>query len=126
MESGPQVGHAVFKDIQDFRDSFYVYIKHIVLCFCILYMFANLVSRIEKKRTIIPTLVEALQNHKSSDVNLNYFYKMLFTRDNLKLVHIVCHKKEAHNLLCDTKKIFLKASDADKTKKSKVKRSRLA
>ncbi|XP_047464059.1 DNA fragmentation factor subunit beta [Mugil cephalus] len=85
----------------------------------------NLDHRIEKKRTIIPALTEALQNHKSTDVNLNYFYRLLFTRDNLKLVHIVCHKKDAHNLTCDTKKIFLKASDADKTKKSKVKRSRL-
>ena len=68
-----------------------------------------LVSRIEKKRTIIPALLEALQNHKSTDVNLNYFYRLLFTRENLKLVHVVCHKKGAHNLLCDTKKIFTAA-----------------
>ncbi|KAI3357109.1 hypothetical protein L3Q82_015576 [Scortum barcoo] len=66
----------------------------------------NLDHRIEKKRTVIPALVEALQNHKSSDINLNYFYRLLFTRENLKLVHIVCHKKGAHNLLCDPKEIF--------------------
>ncbi|XP_078110645.1 DNA fragmentation factor subunit beta [Sander vitreus] len=76
----------------------------------------NLDHRIEKKRTIIPALLEALQNHKSTDVNLNYFYCLLFTRENLKLVHIVCHKKGAHNLLCDTKKIFRQAANTDKAK----------
>lgn len=73
-------------------------------------------SRIEKKRSVIPALLEALQNHKSADVNLNYFYCLLFTRENLKLVHIVCHKKGAHNLLCDTKKMFKQASNTDKGK----------
>ncbi|XP_045913070.1 DNA fragmentation factor subunit beta [Micropterus dolomieu] len=76
----------------------------------------NLDHRIEKKRTVIPALVEALQKHKSTDVDVNYFYRLLFTRENLKLVHIVCHKKGAHNLLCDTKKIFRQASDTDKGK----------
>ncbi|KAI9531091.1 hypothetical protein NQZ68_000585 [Dissostichus eleginoides] len=86
----------------------------------------NLDHRIEKKRTIIPALLEALQNHKSSDINLNYFYGLLFTRENLKLVHIVCHKKGAHNLLCDAKKIFRKASDTNKAKQNvKGKKRRL-
>ncbi|XP_041859807.1 DNA fragmentation factor subunit beta [Melanotaenia boesemani] len=86
----------------------------------------NLDHRIEKKRTIIPSLVDALQNHKSTDLNLNYFYQLLFTKDNLKLVHIVCHKKGAHNLFCDTKKIFRIASNAGKAKEHpKVKRTRL-
>ncbi|XP_029985875.1 DNA fragmentation factor subunit beta [Sphaeramia orbicularis] len=66
----------------------------------------NLDHRIEKKRAIIPALLGALQNHPSSDLNLDYFYRMLFTRDNLKLVQIVCHKKGAHNLLCDDQKIY--------------------
>ncbi|XP_019718634.1 DNA fragmentation factor subunit beta [Hippocampus comes] len=66
----------------------------------------NLDHRIEKKRTIIPALLEALQNHTCEDINLTYFYRLLFTRDNLKLVHVVCHKKGAHNLLCDPNKIF--------------------
>lgn len=83
-------------------------------------------SRIEKKRTVIPALLEALQNHKSTDVNLNYFYRLLFTRENLKLVHIVCHKKGAHNLLCDTKKIYRQASTTDKGRqKAKGKKRRL-
>ncbi|XP_035513078.1 DNA fragmentation factor subunit beta [Morone saxatilis] len=86
----------------------------------------NLDHRIEKKRSVIPALVEALQNHKSADVNLNYFYRLLFTRENLKLVHIVCHKKGAHNLLCDTKKIFRQASNTDKGKQqAKAKKRRL-
>ncbi|XP_051280869.1 DNA fragmentation factor subunit beta [Dicentrarchus labrax] len=86
----------------------------------------NLDHRIEKKRSVIPALVEALQKHKSADVNLNYFYRLLFTRENLKLVHIVCHKKGAHNLLCDTKKIFRQASNTDKGKQqAKGKKRRL-
>ncbi|XP_070963859.1 DNA fragmentation factor subunit beta-like isoform X2 [Oncorhynchus clarkii lewisi] len=72
----------------------------------ILFSTWNLDHGIEKKRTVIPTLVEALQKHKSSNINLDYFYKLLFTRENLKLVHIVCHKKGAHDLLCDKRKMY--------------------
>ncbi|KAM4609914.1 DNA fragmentation factor subunit beta [Polymixia lowei] len=78
----------------------------------------NLDHKIEKKRTVIPALLEAMQNHKSSDINLNYFYRLLFTRENLKLVHIVCHKKGAHNLLCDRKKMYKRATFTDKPKKN--------
>ncbi|KAM8755759.1 DNA fragmentation factor subunit beta [Acanthopagrus schlegelii] len=86
----------------------------------------NLDHRIEKKRTVIPALLEALQNHKSTDINLNYFYCLLFTRENLKLVHIVCHKKGAHNLLCDAKKIYRQASNTDKGRqKAREKKRRL-
>ncbi|XP_054645254.1 DNA fragmentation factor subunit beta [Dunckerocampus dactyliophorus] len=81
----------------------------------------NLDHRIEKKRTIIPALMEALQNHKSEDINLTYFYRLLFTRDNLKLVHIVCHKKGAHNLLCDPNKIFKKDNRKHHSKKIRLK-----
>ncbi|XP_061591041.1 DNA fragmentation factor subunit beta [Cololabis saira] len=84
----------------------------------------NLDHRIEKKRTVVPALLEALQNHKSTNINLNYFYQLLFTRENLKLVHIVCHKKGAHNLLCDDRKIFRTANNEDKAK-PKVKKKRL-
>ncbi|KAE8293198.1 DNA fragmentation factor subunit beta [Larimichthys crocea] len=84
----------------------------------------NLDHRIEKKRTVIPALLDALQNHKSVDVNLNYFYRMLFTRENLKLVHIVCHKKGAHNLQCDTKEIFRRAGNTQKGKQKVVGRKR--
>ena len=30
------------------------------------------------------------------ELNLSYFYDLLFTRKNLKLVHIVCHDKQEH------------------------------
>ncbi|GAA6223459.1 DNA fragmentation factor subunit beta [Lates japonicus] len=86
----------------------------------------NLDHRIEKKRTIIPALLEALQNHRTADVNLTYFYRLLFTRENLKLVHIVCHKKGAHNLLCDSKRIFRKATNTEKeSQKARGKKRRL-
>ncbi|XP_071772779.1 DNA fragmentation factor subunit beta [Centroberyx gerrardi] len=78
----------------------------------------NLDHRIEKKRAVIPALLDAVQNHKSSDINLNYFYHLLFTRENLKLVHIVCHKKEAHNLLCDRRKVFKRATCTDEAKRT--------
>ena len=42
-------------------------------------------------------------------VNTAYFYSLLFTRQNLKLVHIVCHDKQEHRAAkCDKKKYFLK------------------
>ncbi|KAJ3585942.1 hypothetical protein NHX12_012349 [Muraenolepis orangiensis] len=67
----------------------------------------NLDHRIEKKRTVIPALVAAVQNRRSDIVvNLPYFYGLLFTTDNLKLVHIVCHKKVPHFLLCDSRKLY--------------------
>lgn len=104
--------------LQDFFEGFFLlYILHTILQF---------VSRIEKKRTVIPALLEALQNHRSTDINLNYFYQLLFTRENLKLVHIVCHKKGAHNLQCDTKKIYNNATKDLKAKqKPKVKKRRM-
>ena len=59
---------------------------------------------------MIPALVEAVQNYQSSTVNLTYFYRLLFTTDNLKLVHIVCHKKVPHLLQCDRKKMYKRAT----------------
>uniref|UniRef100_A0A3Q3X9Y4 DNA fragmentation factor subunit beta n=1 Tax=Mola mola TaxID=94237 RepID=A0A3Q3X9Y4_MOLML len=86
----------------------------------------NLDHRIEKKRTVVPALLEALQNHRSADINLNYFYRLLFTRENLKLVHIVCHKKGAHNLQCDRKEIYKQTINTDNSKqKAKRKKRRL-
>ncbi|XP_028849653.1 DNA fragmentation factor subunit beta [Denticeps clupeoides] len=72
----------------------------------ILFSTWNLDHRIEKKRTILPALTEALDTRLSSAINIEYFYKLLFTTENLKLVHIVCHKKGSHSLTCDKKKIY--------------------
>ncbi|KAL4646095.1 DNA fragmentation factor subunit beta isoform X1 [Arapaima gigas] len=75
----------------------------------ILFSTWNLDHMIEKKRTIIPALAKALQNHGSNNINWEYFYRLLFTRENLRLVHITCHKKSVHNLQCDSRKIYRKA-----------------
>lgn len=117
LEFGPQV-HATF--------SLFTRLLSLFFCFTSFHAILQFVSRIEKKRTVIPALLEALQNHRSTDINLNYFYQLLFTRENLKLVHIVCHKKGAHNLQCDTKKIYTNATKDLKAKqKPKVKKRRM-
>lgn len=83
-------------------------------------------SRIEKRRTIVPALLGALERHTKAEVNLDYFYRLLFTTENLKLVHIVCHKKEAHNLACDGRKVLRQAAHTnDKKDESKGKKRRL-
>lgn len=84
-------------------------------------------SRIEKRRTIVPALLGALERHSEAEVNLDYFYRLLFTTENLKLVHIVCHKKEAHHLACDSRKVLRRAANrSDKERdKSKGKKRRL-
>ncbi|MBN3270786.1 DFFB factor, partial [Polyodon spathula] len=74
----------------------------------ILFSTWNLDHRIEKKRTIIPALAKAVQNQNGREINWEYFYSLLFTRENLKLVHIACHKKTFHNLECDGSKVYSK------------------
>lgn len=83
-------------------------------------------SRIEKRRTIIPALLGALERHTKAEVNLDYFYRLLFTTENLKLVHIVCHKKEAHDLACDSTKVLRRAANTrDRKDESNGKKRRL-
>nr|XP_039330126.1 DNA fragmentation factor subunit beta isoform X1 [Saimiri boliviensis boliviensis] len=66
----------------------------------------NLDHIIEKKRAIIPTLVEAIKEQDGREVDWEYFYGLLFTSENLKLVHVVCHKKTTHKLSCDPNRIY--------------------
>lgn len=67
----------------------------------------NLDHRIERTRSIVPAIVYLLRTfceettsarlniiHKYVDVDTIYAH--LFTTENLKLVHIVCHDKGAH------------------------------
>lgn len=70
----------------------------------ILFSTWNLDHIIEKKRTVVPTLAEAVQDGR--EVNWEYFYSLLFTAENLKLVHIACHKKTTHKLQCDHSRIY--------------------
>ncbi|XP_063173497.1 DNA fragmentation factor subunit beta [Candoia aspera] len=74
----------------------------------ILFSTWNLDHMIEKKRVILPTLAEAVKNCDGKEIDWEYFYRLLFTVDNLKLVHIVCHNKTVHNLSCDKAKIYRK------------------
>lgn len=72
--------------------------------------------RIEKKRVVLPTLVEAVKGCDGKEIDWEYFYRLLFTTDNLKLVHIVCHKKTVHNLGCDRTKIYHKRKTGRKNR----------
>ncbi|XP_008179152.1 DNA fragmentation factor subunit beta isoform X2 [Acyrthosiphon pisum] len=64
----------------------------------------NLDHWVERSRTIIPALFEAskMASEVHRSINMNYFYELLFTTVNLKLVHIVCHDKGQHiSAKCD-------------------------
>ncbi|OXB78118.1 UNVERIFIED_CONTAM: hypothetical protein H355_007260 [Colinus virginianus] len=74
----------------------------------ILFSTWNLDHVIEKKRSVVPELAEAVKTRDGREVNWEYFYQLLFTVNNLKLVHIACHKKTNHNLSCDKAKIYRK------------------
>lgn len=57
----------------------------------------NLDHVIEKSRQIFPAMIEAAENcPNGSQLNWKYFFELLFTRKNLKLVHIGCHFKGEH------------------------------
>ncbi|GLH10309.1 Uncharacterized protein GBIM_15247 [Gryllus bimaculatus] len=64
----------------------------------------NLDHRIERSRTILPALLVAAEDalRRDSQINEDYFFSLLFTTVNLKLVHIVCHDKGSHDLSCDS------------------------
>ncbi|XP_054250922.1 DNA fragmentation factor subunit beta [Indicator indicator] len=72
----------------------------------ILFSTWNLDHIIEKKRAVVPQLAEAVTTRDGREVNWEYFYQLLFTVENLKLVHIACHKKTNHNLSCDKSRIY--------------------
>ncbi|KAG8434254.1 hypothetical protein GDO86_012577, partial [Hymenochirus boettgeri] len=77
----------------------------------------NLDHVIEKQRTIIPCLSKAVKECNKREVNWQYFFNLLFTYQNLKLVHIVCHKKTSHNLSCDCSLIYKKRKALKRTLK---------
>jgi len=64
-------------------------------------------GRIEKSREILPSLLNAIASLRPGHMlNWRYFYDLLFTRCNLKLVHIVCHDKKVHDNCCDSTKFY--------------------
>lgn len=68
--------------------------------------FLTLLYRIEKKRAVVPTLAAAVHDAEGREVDWEYFYRLLFTLENLKLVHIACHKKTSHKLHCDPSRVY--------------------
>ncbi|XP_049630524.1 DNA fragmentation factor subunit beta [Suncus etruscus] len=72
----------------------------------ILFSTWNLDHVIEKKRSVVPALAEAVAARNGREVDWEYFYRLLFTCENLKLVHIACHKKTTHQLSCDPDKVY--------------------
>jgi hypothetical protein len=57
-------------------------------------------------RSIVPALLEAARRASQNGcaINAGYFYRLICTTENLKLVHIVCHDKGEHNAQCDSSK----------------------
>ena len=74
----------------------------------ILFSTWNLDHVVERSRSVVPALVKAVKaKKKNKDINTKYFYNLLFTRDNLKLVHIVCHDKQEHlEKICNTQEYY--------------------
>lgn len=76
----------------------------------ILFQIWNLDHQIEISRTVIPSLLEQVQRiadgeaickqHKrpAETISVLRYFMELFTMENLKLVHIVCHDKGSHAL----------------------------
>jgi len=69
----------------------------------------NLDHQIEKSREVLPTLKMAIETcPETKQINTNYFYELLFTRNNLKLVDIRCHKKTKHSgCIMNQKEVFI-------------------
>ncbi|XP_055984322.1 DNA fragmentation factor subunit beta [Sorex fumeus] len=84
----------------------------------------NLDHVIEKKRTVVPALAEAVAARDGREVDWEYFYSLLFTSENLKLVHIACHKKTTHQLRCDPRRVYKPQSRQLQRKKPQARRRR--
>ena len=76
---------------------------------CLVVMVTDWRFRIEKSRAVLPKMISLLRlgEKRHAKVNWHYFYHLLFTRRNIKLVHIACHiKQEHHEALLDDSEIF--------------------
>jgi hypothetical protein len=78
----------------------------------ILFQNWNLDHCVEKTRTVLPGLIDALRvcaKAAALRVNVEYFFELLFCQRNLKLVHTVCHVKTGHKAkTLDRKLVFVK------------------
>lgn len=67
----------------------------------------NLDHRVERSRSVLPSLGQAVREARGRALNADYFYRLLFTTDNLKLVHPVCHVKAEHaGCHCDPRRWY--------------------
>uniref|UniRef100_G3MSS0 DNA fragmentation factor 40 C-terminal domain-containing protein n=1 Tax=Amblyomma maculatum TaxID=34609 RepID=G3MSS0_AMBMU len=74
----------------------------------------NLDHRIERSRSILPTIVSAIQHANGRAINVDYFFRLLFTTENLKLVHPVCHIKSEHGgFSCDPRNWYADSAMQD-------------
>ncbi|XP_022666138.1 DNA fragmentation factor subunit beta-like isoform X2 [Varroa destructor] len=72
----------------------------------------NLDHQVERSRSVVPSLRSALQE-RPHDINITYFYNLLFTRSNLRLVHVICHLKITHvGMECDPNAVFVQSKKA--------------
>lgn len=90
----------------------------------------NLDHRIELSRSIIPKILQAVSDILNGEVTCNIcsnevdkgtictdrYYLQIFTRDNLKLVHIVCHYKGKHDAESDVYNVCVECSDMKSNK----------
>ena len=66
--------------------------------------------RIEKSREVLPSMITAGEEcPEDKEINPNYFFELLFTRMNLKLVDVRCHVISAHHdYKVDHKRVYRK------------------
>ena len=73
----------------------------------------SLLSRIEKTRSVLPKLLEAATKVVNENaegkprlvVNIDYFFGLLFGKENLALVEKACHPTSERNNACDDGRI---------------------
>ncbi|XP_012288739.1 DNA fragmentation factor subunit beta [Orussus abietinus] len=63
----------------------------------ILFSTWNLDHKTERSRTLIPHILKIAEQDSISEKDVVELYEDLFTVKNLRLVHIICHDKGAHN-----------------------------
>ncbi|OQV12728.1 DNA fragmentation factor subunit beta [Hypsibius exemplaris] len=88
----------------------------------------NLDHQIEKSRQVVPAMIAAVQDlPRKATLNWEYFYGLLFTLANLRLVHIACHKKCEHtSKTVDLDEVHIKSSGGKMEAQSTRKRPRTA
>ena len=68
----------------------------------LLFQMWNLDHQIERSRTIIPAVLSVIE--KNFDIDTELVFDDLFTLNNLKLVHIICHDKGSHSIPNESEK----------------------